>query len=134
MLSTKDLIAKILEALAEILAADLVVESGVDANNFHYKKYASGRLEAERVWNIGGYTINTIEASPIRVGGTVNVVSPVDMISGTVDVTLVGNSSNSPCFIERISPSQFRIAKAIGSTVSLSNMTVCLRTAEAYWK
>ena len=45
MLSVKELLAK-------ILATDLVVESGIDANNFHYKKYASGRLEAERVWNI----------------------------------------------------------------------------------
>ena len=132
MLNTKALTAKILTAIAQIIESDLVIEQGVDANGWHYKKYASGYLEAERARNVGQYTVGTVEAAPIYVGGTITSNLPSMVISGQIEVTLMGNSVNSACFLERIGTNQWRIAKA--GTVTLQGVTVCERTINARWK
>lgn len=127
MLSIKELLTK-------ILTTDLVIEQGTDSNGFSYKKYASGRLEAEKAWNTGQYTISNVEIAPIRVGGIITVATPIDMTSGDVDVTLMGNTVSSACFIEHIGNGQFRIAKVANSTIVLQGLTVCIRTVGARWK
>lgn len=132
MLSTKALTAKILTAIIQIIESDLVIEQGVDAGGWHYKKYASGYLEAERARNVGQYTVGTVEAAPIYVGGTITSNLPSMAISGQIEVTLMGNSVNSACFLERIGTKQWRIAKA--GTVTLQEVTVCERTINARWK
>ena len=134
MLSTKALTAKILTAIIQIIESDLVIEQGVDAGGWHYKKYASGYLEAERARNVGQYTVSTVEAAPIYVGGTITSNLPSMAISGQIEVTLMGNSVNSACFLERIGTNQWRIAKAGTVTVTLQGVTVCERTINARWK
>lgn len=132
MLNSKALTAKILTAIAQIIESDLVIEQGVDETGWHYKKYASGYLEAERARNIGQYTVSTVETAPIYVGGTLTSALPSMAVSGQVEVSLMGNSVNSPCFLERISTSSWRVAK-VGS-VTLQGVTVCERTINARWK
>ena len=114
--------------------SDPVIESGIDANNWTYKKYASGRLEADRVWNVGQYTINTVESSPIRVGGTLTITAPSLMTSGSFTAVLMGNSSNSACFLEHIANNTIRIAKAVTTDVTLQNMTIGLTLINGRWK
>lgn len=132
MLSTKALTAKILTAIAQIIESDLVIEQGIDKNGWHYKKYASGYLEAERARNVGKYTVGTVESAPIYVGGTLTSALPSMAISGQIEVSLMGNSVNSACFLERISVNSWRVAK-VGSA-TLQGVTVCERTINARWK
>lgn len=113
---------------------DYVVETGTDSNGWTYVKWNSGRLDAERVWNIGQVTLSTVEVTNIRVSGNVNIPSPSIMLSGNVTVELVGNTSNSPIWLEHISNTTFRLAKASGSNVTLQGVTVALRTVKATWK
>lgn len=122
------------EVLLKILQTDLVIASGVDSNGWNYKKYSSGLLEAERVWNVGNYTINTVEVSPFRVGGTVTSPLPTMAISGNVVTTLMGNSVNSAVFLENIANNSWRIAKASSGNVSLQNLTVHCRVVNGKWK
>lgn len=129
MLDVKELINKLLSAVK----VDYIVEEGTN-NGWTYRKWNSGMLDAERTRNVGQYTVNTVEASPIRVGGTLSSSLPSMAISGEVEVTLMGNSSNSACFIEHISNTTWRIAKAVGTNVTLNNLTVCERTVGARWK
>lgn len=114
--------------------SDPVIESGIDANNWTYKKYASGRLEADRVWNVGQYTISTVESSPIRVGSTLTITAPSLMTSGSFTAVLMGNSSNSACFLEHIANNTIRIAKAVTTNVTLQNMTIGLTLINGRWK
>lgn len=113
---------------------DYVVETGTDSNGWTYVKWNSGRLDAERVWNIGQVTLSTVEVTNIRVSGNVTIPSPSIMQSGNVTVELVGNTSNSPIWLEHITNTTFRLAKASGSNVTLQGVTVALRTAKAKWK
>lgn len=122
------------ELLADILNTVHVVEAGVDASGWHYKKYSDGTLEAERTRNIGQYTISTTVASPIRSGATVSSALPSEAISGDVEITLVGNTSNSACWMERIGNLEWRIVKVTTGNVTLQGLTVSERTIGARWK
>lgn len=113
---------------------DYVVETGEDSNGWTYVKWNSGRLDAERVWNIGQVTLNTVEVTNIRVSGNVNIPSPTILVSGNVTAELMGDTSNSAIWLEHISNTTFRIAKASGSNVTLQGVTLALRTAKATWK
>lgn len=126
--------ASLKELIAKIMRTDLVIESGTDADNWHYKKYASGRLEADRVYNIGQYTFNTTEISPIRVGGQFTLPSPSMMTSGHITGTLMASSSNSSCFLEYIGETTVRVAKVASSNVTVQNMTIGLRVINGRWK
>lgn len=129
MLDLKALLSKILDAIK----VDYVVEQGT-SNNFSYTKYASGRLEAERIWNVGQVTLSTTEATNVRVGGTLNIPQPSNKVNGTVVPTYIGNSSNSPTFMETISSTQVRIAKFSSTNVTLQNVTLALRLINGTWK
>ena len=124
---------KLKDLLAAILQTDLVIESGT-SSNWTYKKYASGRLEAERVWNVGQVTISTTVSSTWKRGGTINTPTPPMMISGSVSASLMGDSSNSAIVLEHISNTSFAIAKETSVNVTLQNVTLALRTVEARWK
>lgn len=124
---------KLKDLLAAILQTDLVIESGTDSN-WTYKKYASGRLEAERVWNVGQVTLSTTVSSTWKRGGTINIATPPMMISGSVSASLMGDSSNSAIVLEHISNTSFAIAKETSVNVTLQNVTLALRTIEARWK
>lgn len=113
--------------------ADYIVEQGTD-NNFSYTKYASGRLEAERIWNVGQVTLNTTEVNNVRVSATINISQPSNMVNGTVVPTYIGNSSNSPTFMETISSTEVRIAKFASTNVTLQNVTFALRLVNGTWK
>lgn len=132
MLDVKALTAKALEWIAQAAESDLVIEQG-ETGGWHYKKYASGYLEAERARNIGQYTTSTVESSPIYVGGNITSGLPPMAISGSIEVSLMGNSVNSACFLERIGNTTWRVAK-VGASVTLQNLTVCERTINAKWK
>ena len=120
--------------LLGLLRYDYVIESGTDSNGWHYKKYSSGKLEAERSRNIGQYTLSTTEVSPIKVGGTVTSALPSFAVNGDLEISLSGNSSNSAIFLERISPTSWRVAKVTSSNVTLQDLTVIERTVGATWK
>ena len=113
---------------------DYVVETGTDSSGWTYVKWNSGRLDAERVWNIGQVTLSTVEVTNIRVSASVNIPSPTIMVSGNVTAELMGDTSNSAIWLEHISNTTFRIAKASGSNVTLQGVTLALRTAKAKWK
>lgn len=125
--STADADSLIVNAMA-----DYVIEEGTDSN-WKYRKWNSGRLEAEWVWNVGQYTLNTTEVSPIRVGADLTAPTPSIMTSGSVRVTLLGNSSNSPIFIEHYTDVKFRIAKVSSSNVTLQGLTLGLTLLNARW-
>lgn len=124
---------KLKDLLAAILQTDLVIESGT-SSNWTYKKYASGRLEAERVWNVGQVTISTTVSSTWKRSGTINTSTPPMMISGSVSASLMGDSSNSAIVLEHISNTSLAIAKETSTNVTLQNVTLALRTVEARWK
>ena len=120
------------ELSADIADADYVVAIGTD-NGFTYRKWSSGALDAERVWNIGQYTVNTAYGTGLRVGGEVTISQPSNMTSGSIEVTLLGNSSNSPIFLEHISATKFRIVKVSATNVTLNNVTLALRLINGRW-
>lgn len=122
------------ELISKLVNTPMVIEQGVDASGWSYRKWSDGMLEAERFRDIGQYTIGTVEGSPIRVGNTVSSTLPSMALSGSIEVTLAGNSSNSPTWIERLTTTDWRIAKVTSSNITLQNMTVCERTVGAKWK
>lgn len=132
-LDLKEWISKVTAVVSAVTTA-YVVEQGTDANGWTYRKWSDGTLDAERARDIGQYTINTVEGSPIRVGSAVTSTLPSMAISGDLDVYLMGNSVNSPCWIEKYGSNQWRIAKVTTSNVTLQNLTVCERTVGARWK
>lgn len=120
--------------LAKLLCTPMVIEQGTDANGWTYRKWSDGTFDAEKEWNIGQYTIGSTEVSPFRVGNELNIVAPVDMISGSIMSSLLGSTSNSPVFLEHFSDIKVRIAKAATSNVTLQNVTLGLKTVNGRWK
>lgn len=111
---------------------DYVIEEGTD-NGWNYRKFASGILEADRVWNVGQYTIGTVEVSPFRAGNDLTITTPSIMTSGSVMSTLLGSTSNSPIFLETYSDTKIRVAKAASSNVTLQGLTIGLKLLNARW-
>lgn len=109
-----------------------VIETGT-SNSFKYWKWSDGRLEAERIWNIGQVTISTTETSTTKVSGEVTIPTPSIMTSGEVEVTYVGNTSNSAAYLERITRTTFRLAKNTTSNVTLQGNTFVLRLVKGRW-
>lgn len=109
-----------------------VIETGT-SNSFKYWKWSDGRLEAERIWNIGQVTLSTTETSTTKVSGDVTIPTPSIMTSGEVEVTYVGNSSNSPSYLERVTRTTFRLAKNSTTNVTLQGVTVVLRLVNGRW-
>ena len=91
-------------------------------------------MEAERVWNVGQVTVSTTETSTTKVSGEVTIPTPSIMTSGEVEVTYVGNTSNSATYLERVTRTTFRIAKNSTSNVTLQAVTVVLRLVNGRWK
>ena len=120
--------------LTKILQTDLVIESGTDTYGFNWKKYASGRLEASRIRNVGQVTISTTISSTYKVGGTLTKGYPELATSGTVAVVYIGNSSNSGTVLESITNTTFRIGKETSSNVTLQNVTFAEILIDGRWK
>lgn len=129
---SKSTIEQIISKLDDI--NDYVVEQGTDGSGWIYRKWNSGKLDAERLRNVGTYTISTVVASPIRTGGEITSTLPSMAVSGNIEVTYIGNSSNSPSWLEKISETKWRILKAVNSNATLSNVTVLERTVGATWR
>lgn len=125
--STADADSLIVNAMA-----DYVIEEGTD-NGWNYRKFASGILEADRVWNVGQYTIGTVEVSPFRAGNDLTITTPSIMTSGSVMSTLLGSTSNSPIFLECYSDTKIRVAKAASSNVTLQGLTIGLKLLNGRW-
>lgn len=131
MISTKKLLYKTIERLGII--NDFVIEQGIDSS-WYYRKWNSGRFDAERTWNIGQVTLSNAEGTTHMVGNEITTITPSAMVSGSVDVNYYGNSSSSATFLEKIANNKFRIAKVGTTSVTLQNVTVVLRTVGAKWK
>lgn len=127
MLDMKALIAK-------LLSTPMVIEQGTDANGWTYRKWSDGTFDAEKEWNIGQYTINTTEASPIKVGGDLTITMPAAMISGSVVASVQGNTQNSPVFLEHYAATKVRIAKVTTSNITIQGMYLYLKTVNGRWK
>lgn len=117
----------------EQILSDWVIETGT-SNSFNYRKWSDGRLEAERIWNIGQVTLSTTETSTTKVSNEVTIPTPSIMTSGEVEVTYVGNSSNSAVYLERITRKSFRLAKNTTANVTTQGNTVVLRVVNGRWK
>lgn len=113
--------------------ADYVIETGTN-NSYTYIKWASGRLEAERVWNIGQVTLSTTETSTTKVSGEVTIPTPSIMTSGEVEITYCGNTSTSAVYLERVTRTTFRLAKNTTANVTTQNNTFVLRLVNGRWK
>ncbi len=122
-----------LKDLITIIATHVCIEEGI-RDNWYYRKYADGRLEAEQIWNVGQVTVGTQVSSTWRRSADINIADPPMMVSGTVIVELVGNTSNSPVVLEHYSNKTIAIAKASNASVTLQNVTLALRTVDARWK
>lgn len=120
--------------LMDAIAAHVCIEEGTNNDNWSYKKYADGSLEAERLWNIGQVTVGTQVSSTWRRSGELIIPTPSLMVSGTVVADLVGNTSNSATVLEHLTNTKIAIAKETNTTVTLQNVTVVLRTVGARWK
>ena len=127
MLDMKALVAK-------LLSTPIVIEKGTDANDWTYRKWSDGTFEAEKEWQIGQYTINTTEASPIKVGGDLTITMPAAMISGSVIASVQGNTQNSPVFLEHYAATKVRIAKVTTSNITIQGMYLYLKTVNGRWK
>ena len=103
------------------------------SNSFKYWKWSDGRLEAERIWNIGQVTISNTETSTTKVSGEVTIPTPSIMTSGEVEVAYVGNSSNSAVYLERVTRTSFRLAKNTTANVTTQNNTFVLRLVNGRW-
>ena len=135
MISAKKLLYKTIEVLGA--HKDFVIEEGAtaDASPWRYRKWNSGRLDAERAWNIGQVTIGTAELeNTVMVSSSVTANLPSMAVSGSLEISLMGTSSNSPIFMERIGTRDFRLAKVGSASVTLQNVTVAVRTVGARWK
>lgn len=124
---------KKMKDLFDAIAAHICIEEGTE-NNWHYKKYADGSLEAERLWNVGQVTLSTQVSSTWRRSGDLTIPTPSLMVSGTVVADLVGNTSNSATVLEHLTNTKIAIAKESSTAVTLQNVTIVLRTVGARWK
>ena len=123
-----------LDAIIDRVDVDYIVEQG-ETGDWVWRKWNSGRYEAERVHNIGQYTISTNVSTGVMCGATVNFQTPPHtLVSGNVQVSYISNSSNSGIWIEPVSPTQWRICKAISTNVALQNVTVAYRVVAGKWK
>lgn len=123
------------QAIYVLLKRDYVIGTGTTSTDWVWRKYASGRYEAEKVWNVGQVTLSTSPATNYRVSQDITLSQvPSVMISGSVQATLQGSSSGSPIFLENISSTKVRIAKITSGTVTLQNVTIILRTVNGRWK
>lgn len=120
--------------LMDAIAAHVCIEEGTSDDNWNYKKYADGSLEAERLWNVGQVTVGTQVSSTWRRGGELTIPTPSLMVSGTVVADLVGNTSNSAIVLEHLTNTKIAIAKETATAVTLQNVTLALRTVGARWK
>lgn len=123
---------------SDLSIADYVIEQGV-TDSWYWKKWNSGRYEAERVRNIGQVSLSTVDYSSSTntyVSGAVTVGTPPHtLVNGSVEVVYLGNSSNSGSWLQRTSLTQFRIAKATTvSTTVLQNVTVSEKVVGGTWK
>lgn len=109
-----------------------VIETGT-SNSFRYWKWSDGRLEAERIWNIGQVTLSTTETSTTKVSGEVTIPTPTIMTSGEVEITYCGNTSNSAVYLERVTRTTFRLAKNTTANVTTQNNTFVLRLVNGRW-
>lgn len=109
-----------------------IVETGT-SNSFKYWKWSDGRLEAERIWNAGQVTISTTETSTTKVSGEITIPTPTIMISGEVEITYCGNTSNSAVYLERVTRTTFRLAKNTTANVTTQNNTFVLRLVNGRW-
>lgn len=122
----------------DLSIADYVIEQGV-TDSWYWKKWNSGRYEAERIRNIGQVSLSTVDYSSSTntyVSGAVTVGTPPHtLVNGSVEVVYLGNSSNSGSWLQRTSLTQFRIAKATTvSTTVLQNVTVSEKVVGGTWK
>lgn len=109
-----------------------IVETGT-SNSFKYWKWSDGRLEAERIWNVGQVTISTTETSTTKVSGEITIPPPTIMTSGEVEITYCGNTSNSAVYLERVTRTTFRLAKNTTANVTTQNNTFVLRLVNGRW-
>ena len=122
------------DALGFLLSSRIayVIETGT-SNSFHYVKWSDGRLEAERIWNVGQVTISTTETSTTKVSGEITIPTPTIMTSGEVEITYCGNTSNSAVYLERVTRTTFRLAKNTTANVTTQNNTFVLRLVNGRW-
>ena len=109
-----------------------IVETGT-SNSFKYWKWSDGRLEAERIWNVGQVTISTTETSTTKVSGDITIPTPTIMTSGEVEITYCGNTSNSAVYLERVTRTTFRLAKNTTANVTTQGNTFVLRLVNGRW-
>lgn len=121
------------ELIAKLTNTPMIIEQGTDGD-WTYRKWADGRLECERARNVGTYTFGTQIVTGIRAGGNITTSIPSMVATGTLEVVLVGNSSNSACWLEKISEATWRVAKAATSNVTVSNLTVIERIINGTWQ
>ena len=119
--------------LTPISERPYVVEEGTSGGWF-YRKWNNGRLDAERIWNVGQVTLGTAEGTTHRASNDLTVPTFSMAISGSVEAVYLGTSSNSPTFMERVTPAKVRVAKVITSNVTLQNVTFALRLVGGMWK
>lgn len=127
------------ETYIDSVLLDYVIEQGVTDDNWRWRKWSSGRYEAERIRNIGQVSLYNADYSTstgVYVSGAVTVGTPPHtLVNGSVEVVYLGNSSNSGSWLQRTSLTQFRIAKATTvSTTVLQNVTVSERVVGGIWK
>lgn len=123
----------LVDSKIEFNGADFVVEHGI-SGGWRYRKWNSGNLDAERVWNVGQVTVWNVLSNDTRCSASISASLPQMAISGSLEIVLMGNSSNSGIYLEHISSTSFRIAKTSASSVTLQNVTLALRTIGARWK
>lgn len=118
---------------------DYVIEQGVSTDNWRWRKWSSGRYEAERVRNIGQVSLYNVDYSTstgVYASDTIAIGTPPHtLVNGSVEVTYLGTSSNSASWLQRTTLTHFRIAKATtaGTTV-LQNVTISERVVGGTWK
>ena len=117
---------------------DYIIEQGV-TNNWRWRKWSSGRYEAERVRNIGQVSLYNVDYSAstgVYASDAIAIGAPPHtLVNGSVEVAYLGTSSNSASWLQRTTLTQFRIAKATTvSTTVLQNVTISERVVGGTWK
>lgn len=123
-----------LKALAETLGVDYVEQQGA-SNGWQWVKWHSGRYEAERVRTVGQITIsNQLVAGVMASGAIAFGTTPHTLTAGSLGVVYLGNSSNSGCWCEMVGSTQYRLLKAIGSSVTLQGNIFKEMVVGGRWK
>lgn len=126
--------------ISKILRTDLVIESGT-TSGWAWKKYASGKYEAERYINIGQVTAGTVLASTegtmkLYVTAAIPTTAPQPphtLTSGYIIYDYVGNSSGYSLVL-KTTDGKIQLGRLSTTSYAFQDVALVYRVVDGKWK